>query len=94
LAKVVRKADLVAAVADRTGLTKRQAGETLEVTLGTIRDTLAEGGRVQLAGFGNFEVRERKERMGINPATKAPIMIAASKAPVFRPGKSLKDAVS
>ena len=92
MAQVLRKADLIDRVAERAGLKKRQATEVVDVVIGEITETLAEGGRVQLAGFGTFEVRERKGRVGVNPITKAPMHIQATRVPAFKAGKALKDA--
>jgi len=92
VAQVLKKSDLINHVAERTGLKKREATEVVDAVVGGIKETLADGGRVQLAGFGTFEVRERKARMGVNPITKAPIHIPATRVPAFRAGKALKDA--
>jgi DNA-binding protein HU-beta len=88
---VLKKADLIDHVAERTGMKKRQATEVVDAVLGGIKETLSEGGRVQLAGFGTFEVRDRKARMGVNPVTKAPIHIQATRVPAFKAGKALRD---
>lgn len=77
----------------KTGLSKRQAAESLSVVLEEITKALSQGEEVVLTGFGKFRVSQRKERMGINPKTKEKIKIPARKAPVFRPGQTLKDAV-
>jgi len=75
-------------------LSKKDAAKAVETVFSTITDALKEGGKVQLIGFGNFEVRERSARKGRNPQTGAEIDIPASKVPAFKPGKALKDAVN
>ena len=88
------KAELVTSIAEKTGLTKKDSEKALAAFVDTVTETLAKGDSIQLVGFGTFEVRERAERTGINPQTKQTIKIAASKNPVFKAGKALKDAVS
>lgn len=88
------KTDLIAAVAERTGLTKKDADLALNAVLDTITDTLKEGDKVQLVGFGTFEVKERAARQGRNLHTGDIIDIPASKVPSFKAGKALKDAVN
>lgn len=91
------KAELVDAVAkkvDDDKLTKKLAESTVKAVIETITETLAKGESIQLVGFGTFEVRERAARKGINPRTKKPIKIAATKVPAFKAGRALKDAVS
>ncbi len=88
------KKELADEVAKKASLTKKDAEAAVEAVLESITKTLKKGQKVQLVGFGTFEVRRRKARTGINPQTKAKIKIAASKAPAFRPGKSLKDAIA
>lgn len=91
----MNKADLVAAVAEKAGLTKKDAEISINAVLETVTETLVKGEKVQLVGFGNFEVRERAEREGRNPRNPEEVVkIEASKAPVFKAGKSLKDAVN
>ena len=91
----MNKADLVAAVAEMTGSTKKDASESVEAFISCIQKALEEGEKVQLIGFGTFEVRERKSRQGRNPRHPEEVIeIAASKAPVFKAGKALKDAVN
>lgn len=90
----MNKSELISAVADSTGLTKKAANEAVEAVLDTISNALAQGDKVTLVGFGTFEVRERAARKGVNPATGATIDIPAGKVPAFKAGKSLKDAVS
>lgn len=88
------KAELVAAVVEKTALTKKDTEKAVAAVLETITDTLAKGESIQLVGFGTFEVRERAARKGVNPQTKKPIKIAATKVPAFKAGRALKDAVS
>lgn len=85
------KAELIAAVAAKTDCTKKEAEQIITATLNTISEELVSGGKVQLVGFGTFEVRERAAREGKNPATGETIQIAASKVPAFKAGKALKD---
>lgn len=87
------KKELADQVAKKVELSKKDAVAAVDATLGTITGALKKGEKVQLVGFGTFEVRTRKARIGINPQTKAKIEIAASKTPAFRPGKALKGAV-
>ena len=87
------KDDLIQAIVKKVGLSKRQATDSLAVVLDEISKSLSKGEEVVLTGFGKFKVSQRKEREGINPKTKEKIKIAARKAPVFRPGQTLKDAV-
>jgi len=87
------KTDLVEKIASSTGLTKKAANDALEAVLSGVEDSLAKGDKVTLTGFGTFSVRSRKERMGRNPQTGAPLRIPASKVPGFTAGKSLKKAV-
>lgn len=91
--KEMTKTDLVDQVAERTKLTKKDAAAAVDAVLTTISDTLASGDKVQLIGFGTFEVRERSERTGRNPQTGAEMKIPAKKVPAFKPGKQLKDAI-
>ena len=87
------KKEVADQVARKTNLSKKDAVAALDAALGAITGALKKGEKVQLVGFGTFEVRARKARIGINPQTKAKIQIAASKTPAFRPGKALKAAV-
>ncbi len=89
----MKKTELVAAIADKAGLTKKDAEKALAAFIDTVTDALKDGDKVQLIGFGSFEVRERAARTGINPATKAKIEIAASKTPVFKAGAAFKAAI-
>lgn len=90
---MANKAELIENVASSTGFTKKDATAAVDAVFSTIQETLAKGEKVQLIGFGNFEVRERAARKGRNPQTGQEIQIAASKVPAFKPGKALKDAV-
>lgn len=90
---MANKAELVENVAKKTGLTKKDATAVVEAVFGSIQDDLKKGDKVQLIGFGTFEVRNRAARKGRNPQTGKEIEIAASKVPAFKPGKALKDAV-
>lgn len=90
----MNKADIINAVAERAGISKKDADKAVDAFIGVVSSALAEGDKVQLVGFGGFEVKERAARIGRNPRTKESIQIPASKTPVFKPGKALKDAVS
>ncbi|TVV24898.1 HU family DNA-binding protein [Weissella cibaria] len=90
---MANKQELVNDVATTTGLTKKDATAAVDAVFASIQDTLAKGDKVQLIGFGNFEVRKRAARKGRNPQTGEEIEIAASKIPAFKPGKALKDAI-
>ena len=90
----MNKTELVAAMADQAGLSKKDAEKALKAFTDVVADELKKGGKVQLVGFGTFEVRAREARTGRNPRTKETIQIPASKQPVFKAGKSFKDAVS
>ncbi|HDV6273564.1 TPA: HU family DNA-binding protein [Staphylococcus pseudintermedius] len=89
----MNKTDLINAVAEQADLTKKEAGLAVDAVFEAIQTSLAKGEKVQLIGFGNFEVRERAARKGRNPQTGKEIDIPASKVPVFKAGKALKDAV-
>ena len=88
------KATLIEIVAESAGLKKKDAEAAVNAVFGAIENELATGGKVQIAGFGSFKVKERAERVGRNPKTKEKITIPASKAPAFVAGKDLKDAVN
>ena len=90
----MNKAELIAAIAAKTGETKKSAEETLNAFISVVTDSIKKGDKVQLVGFGSFEVRKRAARKGRNPQTKEEIKIPASKAPVFKAGKALKDLVN
>jgi DNA-binding protein HU-beta len=90
----MNKSDLIAAIAAKTGSTKKDAEATLNAFVDVVTESLVKGEKVQLVGFGSFEVRKRAARKGRNPQTKEEIKIPASKAPVFKAGKALKDLVN
>ena len=90
---MANKAQLIESVAEKTGLTKKDATVAVDSVFSSIQGFLKNGEKVQLIGFGNFEVRQRAARKGRNPQTGAEIQIPASKVPAFKPGKALKDAV-
>ena len=90
----MNKAELIAAIAAKTGETKKSAEESVNAFVKVVTDSLVKGEKVQLVGFGSFEVRKRAARKGRNPQTKEEIKIPASKAPVFKAGKALKDLVN
>lgn len=90
----MNKTDLIAKIAEDAELTKKSAEAALNAFIGAIETSLKKGEKVQLVGFGTFEVRQRAARKGRNPQTKAEIKIPASKAPVFKAGKALKDLVN
>ena len=88
------KTELIAAVAERTGTTKKDAERVVNATFETIAAELAKGEKVQIAGFGIFETKRREARTGRNPLTGETIQIAASRTPSFKAGKALKDAAN
>ena len=90
----MNKAGLVAKVAEKSGLTRKDAEKAVAAVFDSIQEALQEGDKVQLVGFGTFETRERGERTGRNPQNGEAIKIPASKVPAFKVGKALKDAVS
>ena len=90
----MNKTELIAAIAEKTELSKKDAEKALTAMIEAISEELEEGNKVQLIGFGSFEVKTRAERVGRNPKTKETIKIPASKTPVFKAGKALKDAVA
>lgn len=90
----MNKTELVAAVAAKAEISKKDAETAVTATFDAITAALAEGDKVALVGFGTFAVKERAARTGLNPQTKEKIEIAASKAPAFKAGKALKDAVN
>ena len=90
----MNQAELTAAVAERAGLTKADAGKAVEALVGTITEALLQGDEIRIAGFGSFGISERGERQGRNPQTGAPITIAASKAAKFTAAKAVKDALN
>ena len=89
----MNKAELVAAVAEKTGFTKKDAEIAVNAFVSSVESALVEGEKVQLIGFGTFEVRERGARTGLNPRTGEKLEIAATKVPAFKAGAALKNAV-
>ena len=90
----MNKNELVASVAEKAGLTKKDAEKAVNAFVETVQESLVEGNKIQMIGFGTFEVKERAARTGRNPRTNEEIQIPASKNPVFKAGKALKDAVN
>ena len=90
----MNKTELVAAVAEKAELSKKDAEKALKAFVDVVSEELVKGEKFQVVGFGTFEVTERKEREGRNLQTQEPMIIPASKAPKFRPGKALKDMVN
>ncbi|MDI9471452.1 MAG: HU family DNA-binding protein [Tissierellia bacterium] len=91
----MNKTELIKRVSEKTGMTKKASADVLAAVLETIEEALVRGDRVQLVGFGTFEVRNRKARLGRNPQKPDEVMeIPASKAPVFKAGKGLKELVN
>ena len=89
----MNKTELVAAVAEKAGLSKKDAEKAVAAVIDSVVDTLKTGDKVALVGFGTFEVKKRAAREGINPLTGAKIKIAASKSPAFKAGKAFKEAI-
>ena len=90
----MNKTEFVAAVAEQAGLSKKDAEKAIAAYTDVVSEELVNGGKVQLVGFGTFEVVERPEREGRNPKTKERITVAASRVPKFKAGKALKDKVN
>ena len=90
----MNKTELIAAVAEKTGLSKKDSDAAVAAVVDSITESLVNGEKVQLVGFGSFEVKNRSARMGRNPHTKEQIEIPAAKVPVFKAGKALKDTVA
>ncbi len=90
----MNKAELIGSVAEKSGMAKKDAEKAVNAVFAAIEEALANGDKVQLVGFGTFEVRERAARTGRNPQTGEEIQIAATRVPAFRAGKALKGAVS
>ena len=90
----MNKTELIAQVAEKTGLSKKDTESIINAAVDTIATTMAQGDKVQLSGFGIFEVKDRQARVGRNPKTKEAIEIPASRQPVFNPSKALKDIVA
>ena len=89
----MNKADLINAVAEKTGLSKKDSESAVAAVVDVITESLVQGDKVQLVGFGSFEVKQRAARLGRNPKTKEELKIPASKVPVFKAGKALKDKI-
>lgn len=89
----MNKTELIAKVAEKTEITKKDATKVVDAVFASISESLQAGEKVQIIGFGNFEVRERAARKGRNPQTGVEIEIPASKVPAFKPGKALKDGI-
>ena len=90
----MNKTELIAAVAEKAGLTKKDADRVVAATFETIAQAMANGDKVQVSGFGIFDTKKREARTGLNPRTKETIQIPATTQPVFKAGKALKDLVS
>lgn len=90
----MNKTELIAAVAEKAGLTKKDAERAVNATIDAITESLVKGDKVQVSGLGSFEVKNREARTGRNPQTGETIQIAASKLPAFKAAKALKDAVA
>lgn len=90
----MKKQELIAAISQEAEISKKDADRALSATINAISKALADGDKIQLVGFGTFEVRERAARTGKNPRTGEVIKIAASKVPAFKAGKALKDIVN
>ena len=90
----MNKTELIAAVAEKTDLSKKDADAAVSAVLGAITDALKAGDKIQLVGFGTFEVRNRAAKPGRNPRTGETMTVPASKVPAFKAGKALKDAVA
>ena len=90
----MNKAELIAAVAEKSGISKKDAEKAVTSTFDAITEELVAGGKVALVGFGSFDVKTRAERVGRNPRTREEITIPASRTPQFKAGKALKDAVA
>ena len=89
----MKKAELLAAIAEKNGSTKKNAEAALDAVISTITEALEKGDKVAIPGFGTFEVRDRAAKKAINPSTKEPIDVPAKKVPAFKAAKALKDAV-
>jgi DNA-binding protein HU-beta len=90
----MNKTDLILAVSEQTGLAKKDADKAVNAVISTIMEALSKDEKVQIVGFGTFEVRTRSERQGRDPRTNSPITIPASKVPAFKAGKAFKDATA
>ena len=90
----MNKTELIAAVAEKTGMTKKDAERVINATLETVTASMVAGDKVQISGFGIFEVKAREARVGRNPRTKESIQIPATRLPAFKASKALKDAIA
>ena len=90
----MNKVELIAQIAEKSGLSKKDAEKALAATVDAITEAVSTGDKVQLVGFGSFEVKQREARVGRNPKTKEAIELPATRVPVFKAGRALKDAVS
>ena len=90
----MNKTELIAAVAESAGLTKKDTERVLNAAIDTITESLVKGEKVQISGFGTFEIKDREARIGRNPHTKEAIDIPATRVPTFKPSKALKDNVA
>ena len=90
----MKKTELIAAVAEKAGISKKDAEAAVNATFDTIVETVAKGDKIQLVGFGSFERRERNARVGVDPRKNEKIEIPASKVPAFKAGKAFKEAVN
>ena len=91
---LMNKTELIAAVAEKTGLTKKDAERVVAATFETVTETIKKGDKVSISGFGIFEVKTREARVGRNPRTKEEIKIPATKLPAFKASKTLKDTIA
>ena len=90
----MNKVELIAQIAEKSGLSKKDAEKAMAATVDAITEAVSNGDKVQLVGFGSFEVKQREARVGRNPKTKEAIEIPAARVPVFKAGRALKDAVA
>lgn len=90
----MNKTELIAAASERTGLTKKDAEHVINAAIDSLTAALVKGEKVQISGFGTFEIRERDARIGRNPHTRESIEIPATRVPAFKPSKALKDSVA
>ena len=90
----MNKGEFIKAMAEKAGFTNKDAAIAYDAFVATVTETLKAGDKVQLVGFGSFEMKKRAARTGLNPRTKEPVEIAATQVPVFKAGKALKDAVA
>lgn len=90
----MNKADLINSMSEKSELTKKDSEKALKALIESVEEALAKGDKVQLVGFGTFEVKERKARTGRNPRTREEIQIPASKAPAFKAGKEFRDLIN